>query len=73
MNPNFFNPHNLGGDYLDLENDLRLGTPTAVFGVSEAQKALIAALRAKSRRSSPRKTRFSCTKMRCPKTRCSAE
>ena len=43
MNPNFFNPHNLGGDYLDLENDLRLGTPTAVFGVSEAQKALIAA------------------------------
>ena len=29
MNPNFFNPHNLGGDYLDLENDLRLGTPTA--------------------------------------------
>ena len=40
MNPNFFNPHNLGGDYLDLENDLRLGTPTAVFGVSEAQKAL---------------------------------
>ena len=41
MNPNFFNPHNLGGDYLDLENDLRLGTPTAVFGVSEAQKALI--------------------------------
>ena len=44
MNPNFFNPHNLGGDYLDLENDLRLGLPTAVFGVSEPHKYLTAAL-----------------------------
>ncbi len=43
MPRDFFTPHNLGGDYLDLENDFRLGTPTAVFGVSEAQKALIAA------------------------------
>ena len=50
MNPNFFNPHNLGGDYLDLENDLRLGTPTAVFGVSEAQKALIAFSACRKRR-----------------------
>ena len=43
MPRDFFHPHNLGGDYLDLEQDFRLGTPTAVFGVSEAHKALIAA------------------------------
>ena len=39
----FFNPHNLGGDFLDLENDLRLGTPTAVFGVNLPFKSLLAA------------------------------
>ena len=43
MPRNFFHPHNLGADYLDIEQDFRLGTPTAVFGVSEAHKALIAA------------------------------
>ncbi len=43
MPRDFFNPHNLGGEYLDLENDFRLGTPTAVFGVSAPHKALIAA------------------------------
>ena len=43
MPKNFFNPDNLGGDCLALENDLRLGTPTAVFGVSDAYKALLAA------------------------------
>ena len=33
----------LGGEHPDLARDLRLGTPTAVFGVSAAHKALIAA------------------------------
>ena len=42
MPRNFFHADNLGADCLDLENDLRLGTPTAVFGVSEAHKALVA-------------------------------
>lgn len=42
MPRNFFHADNLGADYLDLENDLRLGTPTAVFGVSDAHKALVA-------------------------------
>ena len=39
----FFNAHNLGGEFLDLENDPRLGTPTAVFGVNQPFKALLAA------------------------------
>ena len=43
MPRNFFHAQNLGGEYLDLEQDLRLGTPTAVFGVSAPHKALIAA------------------------------
>lgn len=43
MPRNFFNAHNLGADCLDIEQHLRLGTPTAVFGVSDAHKALIAA------------------------------
>lgn len=43
MPQDFFNAHNLGKEYLDLENDFRLGTPTAVFGVSGPHKALIAA------------------------------
>ena len=43
MLKDFFNPHNLGGDCLAIEEDLRLGTPTAVFGVSDAYKALLAA------------------------------
>ena len=43
MPRNFFHAQNLGGEYLDLEQDFRLGTPTAVFGVSAPHKALIAA------------------------------
>ena len=43
MPRDFFSSHNLGADYLGMENDLRLGLPTAVFGVAEAHKALIAA------------------------------
>ena len=43
MPKNFFSPHNLGADWLDLANDIRLGTPTAVFGVSAPHRALIAA------------------------------
>ena len=42
MPKNFFSPETLGGEYPELERDLRLGTPTAVFGVSAAHKALIA-------------------------------
>ena len=39
---NFFTSHNLGGEYLELEENIRLGTPTAVFGVSLPHRALIA-------------------------------
>ncbi len=44
MPENFFSAHNLGADYLDLDNDIRLGTPTAVFGVSQPHRALIASV-----------------------------
>ena len=40
----FFTFKNLGGDYPAIENDLRLGAPTAVFGVSDSQKYLTAGL-----------------------------
>lgn len=41
---NFFSFENLGGDYPSLGRDIDSGLPTAVFGVSDAQKYLIAAL-----------------------------
>ncbi len=44
MNKSFFTCENLKGDYPALENDVRLGTPTAVFGVSDSQKYLTAGL-----------------------------
>lgn len=44
MKKNFFSYENLGGEYIPLGNDLRLGVPTAVFGVSEPHKYLTAAL-----------------------------
>ena len=44
MNKNFFTYQQLGVDYVSLENDIRLGVPTAVFGVSEPHKYLVAAL-----------------------------
>ena len=44
MKKNFFSYENLGGEYVPLGNDLRLGVPTAVFGVSEPHKYLTAAL-----------------------------
>ena len=34
----------MGAEYTALQNDIRLGTPTAVFGVSDAHKYFIAAL-----------------------------
>ena len=43
MPKDFFSAHNLGSDWLDLSEDLRRGTPTAVFGVSAPHRALIAA------------------------------
>ncbi|MDE5722415.1 MAG: transcription-repair coupling factor [Clostridia bacterium] len=44
MKENFFNYRNLQGGYSALENDIRLGTPTAVFGVSEPHKYLLASM-----------------------------
>ncbi|MGN0818029.1 MAG: transcription-repair coupling factor [Candidatus Coproplasma sp.] len=44
MNKNFFSYENLGGDYSAIAQDVRRGTPTAVFGVSDTQKYLTAAL-----------------------------
>ena len=44
MNKNFFTCDNLSGDYPALQNDVRLGTPTAVFGLSDSQKYLTAGL-----------------------------
>ena len=38
MNANFFTLENLMGDYVSLATDIRLGTPTAVFGVGDTQK-----------------------------------
>ena len=49
MSDSFFNARDLGAEYPDLENDFRLGTPTAVFGVSQPHKALIAAACASGR------------------------
>ncbi len=44
MKSNFFTFQNLGGEFPSLQNDLRLGTPTAVFGVSDSMKYLTASL-----------------------------
>ena len=44
MKDNFFTYSNLQGQFPEIENDIRLGTPTAVFGVSDSQKYLIASL-----------------------------
>lgn len=38
----FFSAEQLGQNYVDLKQDLRLGTPTAAFGVSETHKRIIA-------------------------------
>ena len=44
MNRNFFTYKSMGAQYSALQNDIRLGTPTAVFGVSDAHKYFIVAL-----------------------------
>lgn len=44
MKKDFFTYENLGGDYVSLAEDIRLGVPTAVFGVSEPHKYLTASL-----------------------------
>ncbi len=44
MRKNFFTFENLKGEYPDLKQELRRGTPTAVFGVSNPHKYLIASL-----------------------------
>lgn len=41
---NFFTAEQLGPAYSELKNDLRLGMPTAVYGVSAPHKCLIAPL-----------------------------
>ena len=44
MSPKFFTCDNLGGDLPALASDVRLGTPTAVFGLSDSQKYLTTGL-----------------------------
>ena len=44
MNADFFTYKSLGAEYSALQNDIRLGTPTAVFGVSDAHKYFVASL-----------------------------
>ena len=44
MKRNFFNFDNLGGEYSALKEELRRGTPTAVFGVSDCLKYLLASV-----------------------------
>ena len=44
MKREFFTFENLGGEYPSLNTELRRGTPTAVFGVSDSLKYLIAGL-----------------------------
>ncbi len=44
MKRSFFTFENLGGEYPLLADDIRRGTPTAVFGVSDTLKYLIAGL-----------------------------
>ncbi len=44
MKRNFFTFENLGGEYPTLGQELRLGTPTAVFGVSDTLKYMLAGL-----------------------------
>jgi len=44
LDKEFFTYRNIGGEYTAIENELRLGTPTAVFGVSEPHKYLTACL-----------------------------
>ena len=44
MIKDFFNFKNLQGDYAALENDIRLGTPTAAFGLFDSHKYLLASL-----------------------------
>lgn len=41
---NFYTFQNLGGDYPAIENDIRLGAPTAVFGVADSRKYLVASM-----------------------------
>ncbi len=44
MKANFFKPEELGAEYAEYAEELRRGTPTAVFGVSDALKYLLAGL-----------------------------
>ena len=44
MKRNFFNFENLGGEYPLFAEEIRRGTPTAVFGVSDSLKYLLAGL-----------------------------
>ena len=44
MKQEFFNAMQLGGEYPSYVEDVRRGTPTAVFGVSDSLKYLLAGL-----------------------------
>lgn len=44
MKEHFFSFDNIGGEYPQLKEELRRGTPTAIFGVSDSMKYLVASL-----------------------------
>ena len=44
MKENFFKPNEIGEEYFSYVEDIRRGTPTAVFGVSDSLKYLLASL-----------------------------
>lgn len=44
MKRDFFTYSNLKGEHVSLQEDIRLGTPTAAFGLSDTHKYLIASL-----------------------------
>lgn len=44
MKRGFFNPENLAGEFPAIKEDIRLGVPTAVFGVSDSVKYLAAGI-----------------------------
>ena len=44
MNKGFFSFSQLNGDYPRLEESIRCGVPTAVFGISDAHKYLVASM-----------------------------
>ncbi|MGN0804554.1 MAG: transcription-repair coupling factor [Candidatus Coproplasma sp.] len=44
MKRGFFTPQNLKGEYIAIDQSIRLGEPTAVFGVADSEKYLVASV-----------------------------